>query len=283
MIDKALVSIRFGRAAPRYALHARVQEHAANALLEAIRVRAPGLRAQGGRPLRALRILELGSGTGLLTRRLLDLFPGANLLGVDIAPGMVAEATRRLGARGAHFLVADLDRTFPAGPFDLIASSMALQWLDDPASCLARASQRLSPSGLFAMVAPVQGTLPELQDSYRRAAQALRLRAWRYPGLAFHPAEAWAGWARAAFDRVESALEVVTERHGDVRSLLRSIRGVGANGGSSGPSPGGLALLRAALDGYDRDHRVGDGVVATWRLGTLVAERRAGCVELAGA
>jgi malonyl-CoA O-methyltransferase len=283
VIDKALVGLRFGRAAPRYALHARIQEHAAGALLEVIRLRAPALQARSSSPHQGLRILEIGSGTGLFTRRLLDLFPEADLLGVDIAPGMVAEATRQLGPRGARFLLADIERTFPDGPFDLIASSMALQWLEDPSGCLARAAQRLVHGGLFAMVAPVQGTLPELQEAYHRAAQALRLRAWRYPGLAFHPAETWAGWARAAFDRVESASDVVTERHVDARSLLRSIRGVGANGGSPGLGPSGLALLRAALDCYDRDHRAGDGVTATWRLGTLIAERSEGHVELAGA
>ncbi|WP_154399134.1 methyltransferase domain-containing protein, partial [Bordetella pertussis] len=72
---------RFDRAAARYETHAEVQRHAAEQLAE--RIAALPLPAEP-------RILEIGCGTGLLTRALARRLGRADWTITDIAPAMLA-------------------------------------------------------------------------------------------------------------------------------------------------------------------------------------------------
>jgi malonyl-CoA O-methyltransferase len=263
VVDKALLARRFARAAPAYELHARVQEQAADALVEAARRRA------GQRVPR--RLLDVGCGTGLLTARLLDAWPGAAALALDLAEGMVAVAARRLAGRAVRFTVRDIVVGFPDERFDLAASSMALQWVHDPGAVLRGAAGRLAGGGLLALAVPVAGTLPELRAAYAGAAAELGLAAWRHPGLAFHEAARWEAWTRAAFRDVEVREEVVVEHHPGARAVLEAIRGVGGNDCEGGAGAGAVRLLRRALARYDAHHRDQEGVPATWRLALVTA------------
>jgi len=263
ILDKGLLARRFGRAAPAYRHHARVQERAAAGLLRAVLQRRPAERVA--------RLLDVGCGTGLFTELLLEAFPGAHALALDLAPGMIEEARRRLGTRRASFAVADIEAGVPAGPFELVASSMALQWTLDPAAVLRAAAAQLAPGGLLAVAVPAEGTLPELREAYAAAADALALPAWRHPGLAFHPAARWAGWARAAFADVEVEELELVERHRDARAAVDSIRGVGASDCGGGTGPAALRLLRRALAAYDARFAGEGRVPATWRLVLLTA------------
>jgi malonyl-CoA O-methyltransferase len=264
-LNKALLARRFGRAAPRYLRHARVQEQAAAGLVRAALQRPPAARVA--------RLLDVGCGTGLSTALLLEAFPGAHALALDLAPGMLDEARRRLRGRRVSYVLADVEAGVPAGPFELVASSMALQWTLDPAAVLRAAAGRLTPGGLLAVAVPVEGTLRELREAYAAAADALAVPAWRHPGLAFHPAARWGAWARAAFAEVELAELELVERHPDARAAIESVRGVGASdcGGPSGPAA--LRLLRRALAAYDARFAGQGSVVATWRIAIVTARR----------
>lgn len=263
MLDKALLARRFGRAAPAYARHARVQERAAADLMGAV--------LRGPLPPRP-RVLDVGCGTGLLTARLLTALPGAAALALDLAPGMIAEAERRLRGAPVRFLVADVEAGYPGETFDLVASSMALQWTTAPEAVLAGAARCLAPEGLLAVSVPVAGTLVELREAYEEAAAALALPRWRHPGVAFHPAARWAAWAAAAFEEVAVEEIGVVERHACARAALESIRGVGANDCGGGAGPGAVRLLRAALARWDAREGRG-GVPCTWQLAILTARR----------
>ncbi|HYD41731.1 MAG TPA: methyltransferase domain-containing protein [Anaeromyxobacter sp.] len=263
LLDKALLARRFGRAAPRYLRHARVQEQAAGALLRAVLLRRPAEPVA--------RLLDVGCGTGLSTALLLEAFPGAHALALDLAPGMIDEARRRLRGKPVSFTVADVEAGVPAGPFELVASSMALQWTLDPAAVLRAAAGRLTAGGLLAVAVPVEGTLRELREAYAAAADALALPAWRHPGLAFHPAALWAAWARAAFAEVEVEELELEERHADARAALESVRGVGASDCGGAPGPAALRLLRHALAAWDARFARHGSVAATWRIAILTA------------
>jgi malonyl-CoA O-methyltransferase len=260
-LDKALLARRFGRAAPDYLRHARIQERAAAGLVDAL-LREP----LPPRP----RILDVGCGTGLLTARLLDAFPGATALAVDLAEGMVEEARRQLEGRRVAFGVGDIEEGFPPGEFDVIASSMTLQWMLDPCAVLLGAAGRLAPGGVLGICVPVEGTLPELRAAYVEAAAELGLASWRHPGPELHALERWAGWARAAFEEVEVEEVRAVERYPRARAVLEAIRGVGANDCGGGAGPAAVRLLRRALARYDERHEHG-GIPAAWRLAVLTA------------
>lgn len=94
----------------------------------------------------ARRILDLGSGTGVTARAVLDRHPGAELVGIDGSDTMLASA--RALVPEATFLVQDLADPLPAGPFDLVVSAFAVHHLDGPGK-----------ADLFARVAAVGSTL----------------------------------------------------------------------------------------------------------------------------
>jgi tRNA (cmo5U34)-methyltransferase len=78
----------------------------------------------------AQRILELGTGTGETSRRLLALHPGASLVGIDVSGAMLEEARRLLPPERVELRVARLEDPLPPGPFDLVASALAVHHLD---------------------------------------------------------------------------------------------------------------------------------------------------------
>ncbi|MEO8305896.1 MAG: methyltransferase domain-containing protein [Betaproteobacteria bacterium] len=89
------------------------------------------------------RILDLGCGDGVLTKRLADL--GCILVGVDASPEMVA-ASRALGLDAQ---VADGHALAFDDEFDAVFSNAALHWLRQPATVVAGVWKALKPGGRF--------------------------------------------------------------------------------------------------------------------------------------
>jgi tRNA (cmo5U34)-methyltransferase len=97
----------------------------------------------------ARRMLELGTGTGITSRRVLAVHPEAHLTGVDSSEVMLAAAD----LPGADLRLQDLREALPDGPFDLVFSSLAVHHLDAPAKAalFARVAAALAPGGRFVL------------------------------------------------------------------------------------------------------------------------------------
>jgi tRNA (cmo5U34)-methyltransferase len=97
----------------------------------------------------AARLLELGTGTGVTTRRVLARHPGASLVGVDASADMLAV----VDLPGADLRVARLQDPLPDGPFDLVFSALAVHHLDGPGKVdlFARVAAVLAPGGRFVL------------------------------------------------------------------------------------------------------------------------------------
>ncbi len=99
------------------------------------------------------RVLDAGCGRGAVLHRVAPrLTPGGSVLGIDIAPGMVA-ATRAdlLDHRPAvpvDVVVADATGPgLPPASFDVVASSLVLFFLPDPPAALSAWRHLLRPGG----------------------------------------------------------------------------------------------------------------------------------------
>ena len=102
----------------------------------------------------ALRVLDLGAGTGSTSLAVLRARPSAQLVLLDENPGMLAVATDALPpANVERSVVADLSDPLPDGPFDLVVSALAIHHLDGPAkqALFARVYASLRAGGRFVM------------------------------------------------------------------------------------------------------------------------------------
>jgi len=96
------------------------------------------------RPARDMRVVDLGCGTGKLTRLLHARLHARETLGLDRSARMLEEATGDL-PQGLSFTVATIESFDARGEYDLIVSNAAFHWIEDhPAlvECLARGLKR---------------------------------------------------------------------------------------------------------------------------------------------
>jgi tRNA (cmo5U34)-methyltransferase len=113
------------------------------------------------------RILDLGAGTGLLSRLVAGAQPEAELTLLDGAPAMLDQARGALGDR-ADYVVADLADQLPEGPWCAIVSALAIHHLEHPeqAELLRRVHGALAPGGIFVNAEQVEGPTPALAEAY---------------------------------------------------------------------------------------------------------------------
>jgi malonyl-CoA O-methyltransferase len=125
--------------ADQYDRHARIQRLVAERLAERI--------AELPLPASA-HILEIGCGTGFLTEALIRHRIGSEWLVTDLSAEMVRRCRNRIGdAHGRRFAVLDGEYGEPGGRFDLVCSSLAMQWFDDQDAAFARMHGWLAPGG----------------------------------------------------------------------------------------------------------------------------------------
>jgi len=103
------------------------------------------------RPASAMRVVDLGCGTGELTRILHDRLGAADTLGLDRSEAMLARAEP---APGCRFVAGDIAAFAPATSYDLVFSNAALHWLPDHPALFARLWTAVAPGGQLAVQVP---------------------------------------------------------------------------------------------------------------------------------
>lgn len=145
----------------------------------------------------AKRILELGTGTGQTAMRLLDRHHQAFLVGIDSSDEMLAVARAALPAARVQFRVGRLEDALPEGPFDLVASALAIHHLDDAqkADLFRRVRAVLGQGGRFVFgdvvepVDPADARIP-LTPGFDKPSPVQSQLRW----LAEAGFEVWASW-----------------------------------------------------------------------------------------
>lgn len=100
--------------------------------LERIRSRVPRYdelqeQAIAAIPFAPERVLELGMGTGETTRRLIEAYPDAWVVGLDSSPDMVFRAR----ATYDDVQLARMEDPLPDGPWDLVISVLSVDQLNE--------------------------------------------------------------------------------------------------------------------------------------------------------
>jgi trans-aconitate 2-methyltransferase len=104
------------------------------------------------------RVLDLGCGTGELTRLAHERLGARETLGIDSSPAMLARAAASAGG-GVSFREGDLAAFSEAG-FDVVLSNAAIHWVPDHEALLPRLAALLAPGGQLAIQAPANDGHP---------------------------------------------------------------------------------------------------------------------------
>jgi malonyl-CoA O-methyltransferase len=271
-VNKCALAQQFSGAAPCYDVWATAQaEIAVNLMRQIPPGSAPAL------------MVDLGCGTGLLSAQLLQRYPSASLVGIDLAPGMVEHCRLHLSTNPAtnpgsnpatnpraRFVTGDVeDRRVLVPHSNLIASSCVVQWFADLPATLRMWTTSLAPGGLMAFACLLQGSFCELETAYYDALQC------RFRGLPLPAPDTIPSLFRASgLNPVECTEGRVTAHYASSREALRSFQRIGAVfRGQPGHQALGPAALRRLLSFYDR-HATGQGMApVTHRVQYVIAER----------
>ena len=207
--------------------------------------------------------LELGCGTGFLTRALRSAIGPARWTVSDIAPEMVERAQASLDL-AADYRVIDgeaVDQVL--GPFDLIVSNMAFQWFADLSGAVSRLAALLAPGGTLAFSTMVAGSFAEWTQALIE--EGLPSGTPAYPDDAMLAALAPQGFS--------AKVEIVNfpEEQPDARTFLRRLKTIGAATPASGYRPLSGPELRRAIARFDTGPRT-----ITYRIGFCLMLRISG-------
>jgi ubiquinone/menaquinone biosynthesis C-methylase UbiE len=117
-------------------------------------------------------VLEIGCGTGQLTRQLAGR--RFDLTAIDIGPALITEGRHKISDPTVRFEVSAFEDFSDRGPFDLIVSATAFHWVD-PDVGLAKAARLLRPGAWLALLStgerypePLRTALRDLWLKYSR-------------------------------------------------------------------------------------------------------------------
>lgn len=219
--DKVAIARNFSRAAKHYDQAAFVQQEIGRRLLE----RCQWLKVQ------PQCILNLGSASGQLSEALQNLYPKAEIIGLDHAFGMCQVAVKKLPKKNyktflkkyPSFICADMEiLPFRAQSFDLIISNCTFEWSRALPGLFLELKRVLKDKGnlLFTTVGP--DTLFELAHTTHSVDGQYHVNAF----LDMHDIGdilLKAGWCDPVMDK-----ELMTVTYLTVRALLSDIKKSGS-------------------------------------------------------
>jgi malonyl-CoA O-methyltransferase len=252
-LDPGRVRASFHAAAGDYDAVAVIQAEVRRRLLERLELFR----------IRPRRILDAGCGTGHGARALLQHYRRAELVALDLAPGMLRAARgRRPWLRRFDTVCGDAAALPLAdGSVDLVFSNLMLQWCNEPDRVFREFRRVLRPGGLVLFTSFGPDTLKELRAAWRAADGHTHVSRF----IDMH--DLGDALLRAGLGEPVMDMEHLTLTYPDVRSLMRDLKTMGARNATSGRSRGltgrqRLAAVEAHYERYRRDGRL----PATWEI-----------------
>jgi malonyl-CoA O-methyltransferase len=222
VIDAALtkqeVRARFSKAATTYDTAAMVQRQAARKLSLKLKNLLTDL-PDGP-------LLELGCGTGFMSRHIAELAGERPVYLTDLSPAMLEQCRENLAdigrTKNLHFDCMDADTLACVNRFAAVVCSFSFQWFAEPESCLARMLESLKAGGYLLVAYPTSGSFPEWQQSCRASNRP-------YSGNLLPDADCLPRFAQLRALDYWSELEAISAWHKNARSFFESLRATGAD------------------------------------------------------
>lgn len=251
---KMAIAEAFSKAAHGYDQHAQFQRDVGNELLKYLPQNLSGLK-----------VLDIGCGTGYFSELLSNR--GAEVTAADLSKEMLVQAKARCNNNVLEYRQADAEALpFNNHHFDIVFSSLALQWCDDLSIPL-RELQRVTKKGgkvLFSTL--MQGSLIELRnawaeiDSYQHVNQFLSEKQIKI------------ALAQAGSQNHHLDLLTIQLWYASAFKLMRDLKGIGATHvGARSPGLTKKSTLSRVETEYQRFKNDNELLPATYQvcLGTI--------------
>jgi malonyl-CoA O-methyltransferase len=252
-LDRPRLRASFDRASGSYEAAAALQARVAAELLERLDTFDFAPRV----------VLDLGSGTGRVTRELKRRYPRALVIALDVAPGMLREARRNQGLlRRFVRLCADAQQLpLSDASVDLVFSSLMLQWCEPLELTFAEVRRVLRPAGFFAFSTFGPDTLSELRAAWAEVDGHTHVN--RFTDV--H--EVGDALARTGLSEPVLDVDRIELAYPDVLGLMRDLKAIGAHNATSGRprALAGRARLTRLAKAYEAFRR-GDRLPATYEV-----------------
>lgn len=219
-LDRRQIRKAFDHAARGYDAAAVLQREIGARLLERLELTT----------LTPARILDLGCGTGHQLNALSRRYPRAQVLGLDVAMGMLSAARRRQGwFRRKPLVCADAMRLpFAANSFEFVNCNLMLQWCDDLDQVFGELRRIVRPHGLLLFSSFGPDTLRELRAAWRD------VDAFNHVNRFIDMHDIGDALIRAGFVEPVMDVEHITLTYADVRHLMRDLKDIGAHNVTAG-------------------------------------------------
>ncbi len=202
--------------------------------------------------------VDLGSGTGLLANALEKRYANQSVIRIDSSELMLAQHPPDKSTQ-LHDLNTGLPE-FEKAP-QLIASSFALHWLEEPQQKLKEWFNSLAPGGWLAITLPIKGSFPEWYDAASRA----NVICTAIPFPSNHSLLKVINKNNIEFQQIE----FYTQEAPKVTSLLKPMINLGAQ--TSPYPPLSISHWRKLQEAWSRNsHHL---PTLTWSIQTLLAQK----------
>ncbi|MBV1908296.1 MAG: malonyl-ACP O-methyltransferase BioC [Kangiellaceae bacterium] len=254
-IEKKAIAESFSKAAPLYEASAFLQKEVASRLFERLEIMN----------VKPSNILDAGCGTGYCTRILNKQFPKANTVGVDLAPGMITQAELNEKKKGLlsklsfsskiKYQVADVEKLpFADNSFELVFSSLTLQWLIESKNVYQELNRVLKPGGLLIFSTLGPDTLIELKESWQHVDEGIHVNHFvdmHIVGDQVHAAQ---------FENTVMDRDVITLTYQTMLGLMKDLKAIGAHNLDQNRSRGLLGKSKfKRLENHYESFRWDDG------------------------
>lgn len=235
---KRQIAESFGAAASYYDEHAEVQKEVADRLIASLQ---PWRDIIPSGP-----IIELGCGTGFVTKGLADLYSKREIQITDISERMVDFCRQKFShADNLSFHVQDAeDPPFDEPHYAMAVSGFSAQWFKDPAQTLGQWLQATKPGGLLLASFPGNESFPQ----WRKKCEELGLP---FTGNNLPDVEEMVVKMSLGPAQVDYYEDTITKTYASARDFFRDLKNLGASTQRQGRSltPKELSLL---IDHWDQ-------------------------------
>lgn len=211
----------FNNAAEYYDQEAVVQNHVANRLIASLEpwkdILPPG------------PVLEIGCGTGFVSRKLPELFPERRIIFTDEAPNMVDKCKTQFELSSRfEFDIHDAETIPVSEPtYAMTISNFVAQWFRDPAYTLGQWLEVTKPGGLLLAAFPGSESFPE----WRKHARSLGIP---FTGNTLPDTEEMVIKLSSAVTQVDYYEDTVTQNFACAADFFHHLKKIGAGKQLSG-------------------------------------------------